>query len=122
MKSLLENINSPQDLRGLSRNQLPQLANEIREFILDTLSVKPGHLGAGLGVVELSIALHYFYNTPEDLLIWDVGHQSYPHKILSGRKSDFSALRQLNGISGFPNRSESEFDVFGTGHSSTSIS
>src|SRR5690625_7692654 len=89
MKSLLENINSPQDLRGLNRNQLPQLANEIREFILDTLSIKPGHLGAGLGVVELSIALHYYYNTPEDLLIWDVGHQSYPHKILTeiGRAS-----------------------------------
>jgi 1-deoxy-D-xylulose-5-phosphate synthase len=122
MESLLQHIESVDDLRKLNRSELPQLAKEIREFILDTLSVKPGHLGAGLGVVELSIALHYFYNTPEDLLIWDVGHQSYPHKILSGRKSDFSALRQLNGISGFPNRSESEFDVFGTGHSSTSIS
>lgn len=122
MKSLLENINSPQDLRGLNRNQLPQLANEIREFILDTLSIKPGHLGAGLGVVELSIALHYYYNTPEDLLIWDVGHQSYPHKILTGRKNKFDTLRQFNGISGFPSIDESAFDTFGTGHSSTSIS
>lgn len=122
MKSLLENINSPHDLRGLTRDQLPRLATEIREFILDTLSVKPGHLGAGLGVVELSIALHYHYNTPEDLLIWDVGHQSYPHKILTGRKDKFESLRQFNGISGFPTRDEGIFDTFGTGHSSTSIS
>lgn len=122
MKSLLENINSPQDLRGLSDKQLPQLATEIREFILETLSIKPGHLGAGLGVVELSIALHYHFNTPEDLLIWDVGHQSYPHKILTGRKNKFNTLRQLDGISGFPTRDESIFDSFGTGHSSTSIS
>ncbi len=106
----------------MSYSDLPRLSTEIREFILETLSVKPGHLGAGLGVVELTIALHHFYNTPEDLLIWDVGHQCYPHKILTGRKDEFHSLRQLNGIAGFPSRDESEFDVFGTGHSSTSIS
>lgn len=122
MASLLQNIDTVEDLRKLNESNLPGLAQEIREFILDALSVKPGHLGAGLGVVELSIALHYFFNTPKDLLIWDVGHQSYPHKILTGRKYSFSTLRQLDGISGFPNRFESEFDVFGTGHSSTSIS
>lgn len=122
MKSFLENINSPKDLRKLDKAELPTLSHEIREFILDTLSVKPGHLGAGLGVVELTIALHYHYNTPQDLLIWDVGHQCYPHKILTDRKSNFNTLRQLGGISGFPVRSESEYDIFGTGHSSTSIS
>lgn len=122
MKALLEQIQFPYDLRKLSRNDLPVLADELREFILDTLSVKPGHLGAGLGVVELTIALHYQFKTPEDLLIWDVGHQCYPHKILTGRKNDFHSLRQLNGIAGFPSRDESKFDVFGTGHSSTSVS
>lgn len=122
MKQILDHINSPEDLRKLNPNQLPQLAHEIREFILDTLSVKAGHLGASLGVVELTIALHHFFNTPEDLLIWDVGHQCYPHKILTGRKNNFDSLRQSNGISGFPARDESEFDTFGTGHSSTSIS
>lgn len=122
MKSLLENINFPSDLRKLEKSELPVLAHEIREFILDTLSVKPGHLGAGLGVVELTIALHYYFKTPEDVLIWDVGHQSYPHKILTGRKDRFNTLRQLNGISGFPSRAESEYDVFGVGHSSTSVS
>lgn len=122
MEQILDHINSPQDLRKLTQNQLPQLAHEIREFILDTLSVKAGHLGASLGVVELTIALHHFYNTPEDLLIWDVGHQCYPHKILTGRKNNFDSLRQSKGISGFPAREESEFDTFGTGHSSTSIS
>lgn len=122
MEQILNHINSPEDLKKLNPNQLPQLAHELREFILDTLSVKAGHLGASLGVVELTIALHHFYNTPEDLLIWDVGHQCYPHKILTGRKNNFDSLRQLNGISGFPAREESEFDTFGTGHSSTSIS
>lgn len=122
MKPLLDNINSPQDLKKIPAGQLPQLSREIREFILDTLSVKPGHLGAGLGVVELTVALHYFYDTPEDLLIWDVGHQCYPHKILTGRKKQFDTLRQSGGIAGFPAREESEFDVFGTGHSSTSVS
>lgn len=119
---MLDRINSPEDLRQIPYGKLPLLADELREFILDTLSVKAGHLGAGLGVVELSIALHYFYNTPEDLLIWDVGHQCYPHKILTGRKHNFNSLRQLGGISGFPAREENEFDVFGTGHSSTSVS
>lgn len=122
MEQTLDHINSPADLRKLNPNQLEQLAYEIREFILDTLSVKAGHLGASLGVVELTVALHYFYNTPEDLLIWDVGHQCYPHKILTGRKNSFDSLRQLNGISGFPARDENGFDAFGTGHSSTSIS
>src|SRR5690606_21885195 len=122
MESLLKQIHSPKELRQLDRSDLTQLATEIREFILDTLSVKAGHLGASLGVVELTIALHHYFNTPEDLLIWDVGHQSYPHKILTGRKNNFDSLRQLNGISGFPAREESEFDTFGTGHSSTSVS
>ncbi len=122
MKALLEQIQFPEDLRKLTRKDLPALADELREFILDTLSVKPGHLGAGLGVVELTIALHHYFKTPEDLLIWDVGHQCYPHKILTGRKDNFDSLRQLNGIAGFPARDESEFDVFGAGHSSTSVS
>ncbi len=122
MKSLLDHIHSPTELRQLKRSDLPQLSAELREFILDTLSVKPGHLGAGLGVVELTVALHHFYSTPEDLLIWDVGHQCYPHKILTGRKDQFDTLRQSGGIAGFPTRDESEFDAFGTGHSSTSVS
>lgn len=122
MKKWLEQIHNPADLRLLPEDRLPELADEIRVFILDTLSVKPGHLGAGLGVVELSIALHYFFHTPEDKVVWDVGHQSYPHKILTGRKEQFGGLRQKGGISGFPCRGESEFDTFGTGHSSTSIS
>jgi len=122
MKSLLDKISSPEDLRKLPREKLPQLSQDLREFILDTLSVKPGHLGASLGVVELTLAVHHYFNTPDDLLIWDVGHQSYPHKILTGRKDNFDSLRQLKGIAGFPAREESEFDVFGTGHSSTSIS
>lgn len=122
MDSLLDQIESPLDLRKLNPAELPNLADELREFILETLAVKPGHLGASLGVVELTIALHYFYNTPEDIVIWDVGHQSYPHKILTGRKTNFHTLRQLGGISGFPVSEESPFDSFGTGHSSTSIS
>lgn len=121
-EKLLSNINLPDDLRKLNVNQLPQLAQELRDFIIDIVSVKEGHLGASLGVVELTIALHYVFNTPEDLLVWDVGHQAYGHKILTGRKSVFHTNRQLNGISGFPKRSESEFDTFGVGHSSTSIS
>lgn len=122
MDNLLSKINHPKQLRAFETSQLTELAHEMREFILDTLSVKPGHLGASLGVIELTIALHYYYNTPNDLLIWDVGHQCYPHKILTGRKNIFESLRQKNGISGFPSRIESEFDTFGTGHSSTSIS
>jgi 1-deoxy-D-xylulose-5-phosphate synthase len=119
---LLDNIQTPADLRQLQLNQLPQLAQELRDFIIDIVSVKEGHLGASLGVTELTIALHYVFNTPEDLLVWDVGHQAYGHKILTGRKDSFETNRQLGGISGFPKRSESEYDTFGTGHSSTSIS
>lgn len=122
MKLLIDKIDSPKDLRQLNKSELPHLSHEIREFIIEALSVKPGHLGAGLGVVELTVALHYHYQTPEDILIWDVGHQCYPHKILTGRKNDFDTLRQLNGISGFPVRTESSYDAFGTGHSSTSVS
>ena len=123
MKSnLLSSINCPADLRQLDVNQLPQLAQELRDFIIDVISVKEGHLGASLGVVELTIALHYVFNTPNDCLIWDVGHQAYGHKILTGRRVNFHTNRQLHGISGFPKRSESEYDAFGVGHSSTSIS
>jgi 1-deoxy-D-xylulose-5-phosphate synthase len=123
MKSnLLQLINNPTDLRQLDEAQLPQVAQELRAFIIDVVSVKEGHLGASLGVVELTIALHYVFNTPEDLLIWDVGHQAYGHKILTGRQKNFHTNRQLNGISGFPKRSESVYDAFGVGHSSTSIS
>ncbi len=120
--TLLFSIHSPADLRKLKPEQLPQLAEEVRSFILDVVSVKPGHLGASLGVVELTVALHYVLNTPDDRLVWDVGHQAYGHKILTGRKDIFHTLRQLKGISGFPSRGESEFDAFGTGHASTSIS
>nr|WP_315173045.1 1-deoxy-D-xylulose-5-phosphate synthase [uncultured Flavobacterium sp.] len=123
MKSnLLEHINNPLDLRLLNEAQLPQLAQELRDFIIDIVAVKEGHLGASLGVVELTIALHYVFDTPNDLLIWDVGHQAYGHKILTERKAIFHTNRQLNGISGFPKRSESIYDAFGVGHSSTSIS
>lgn len=119
---LLDNIESPTDLRQLSLDELPQLAQELRDFIIHIVATKQGHLGASLGVVELTIALHYIFNTPYDKLIWDVGHQAYGHKILTGRKEIFETNRQLNGISGFPKRSESDYDAFGTGHSSTSIS
>src|SRR4051812_16955188 len=121
-ENLLSHIQSPIDLRLLDEEQLPDLAKELRDFIIDIVSVKEGHLGASLGVVELTIALHYVFNTPHDQLIWDVGHQAYGHKILTGRKAAFHTNRQLNGISGFPKRSESPYDTFGTGHSSTSIS
>ena len=122
MKNLLTHINSPKDLRQLSAEELPQLAKELRQFIIEVIASKEGHLGASLGVVELTIALHYVYNTPIDLLVWDVGHQAYGHKILTGRKSEFHTNRQFKGLSGFPKRDESEYDTFGTGHSSTSIS
>lgn len=121
-KGFLDHINLPKDLRQLSHDNLPQLAQELRNFIIDIVATKEGHLGASLGVIELTIALHYVFNTPKDLLIWDVGHQAYGHKILTGRKSVFETNRQLGGISGFPKRSESEYDTFGVGHSSTSIS
>ncbi len=120
--NLLLNINSPTDLRLLDEGQLPQLAQELRDFIIDIVAVKEGHLGASLGVIELTIALHYVFDTPNDLLVWDVGHQAYGHKILTGRRENFHTNRQRNGISGFPKRSESNFDTFGVGHSSTSIS
>ncbi|MEP3208238.1 MAG: 1-deoxy-D-xylulose-5-phosphate synthase [Maribacter sp.] len=119
---ILDKIESPKHLRELNSNALPQLAQELREFIIDIVAAKEGHLGASLGVVELTVALHYIFNTPNDKLIWDVGHQAYGHKILSGRKEIFDTNRQLGGISGFPKMSESEYDDFGTGHSSTSIS
>ncbi|MGY8909971.1 MAG: 1-deoxy-D-xylulose-5-phosphate synthase [Flavobacteriales bacterium] len=122
MKNLLDNISNPEDLRKLNPEQLPQLAKELRSFIIDIVSTKEGHLGASLGVVELTIALHYLFDTPNDLLVWDVGHQAYGHKILTGRKDVFHTNRQFEGIAGFPSRKESEFDAFGVGHSSTSIS
>ncbi len=119
---LLDQIEYPDDLKKLDKPQLIQLADELREFIIDEVSTNPGHFGASLGAVELTVALHYVYNTPYDRLIWDVGHQAYGHKILTGRKNRFHTNRKLGGISGFPNRSESEYDAFGVGHSSTSIS
>ena len=119
---LLETINDPQDLRKLQVAQLNELAAELRRFIIDIVATKEGHLGASLGVVELTLALHYAFNTPEDQLIWDVGHQAYGHKILTGRRDNFDTNRQLGGLSGFPKREESVYDAFGTGHSSTSIS
>ena len=122
MSKFLDHINSPSDLRKLNQNHLPQLAKELRKFIINIVATKEGHLGASLGVVELTIALHYVFDTPNDLLIWDVGHQAYGHKLLTRRKDNFHTNRQLNGISGFPKRSESVYDAFGVGHSSTSIS
>ena len=120
--SLLENINIPQDLKQLKSSDLPQVCEELRQFIVDVVSTKGGHFGASLGVVELTVALHYIFNTPYDQLVWDVGHQAYGHKILTGRKDRFHTNRVYKGISGFPKRSESEYDTFGVGHSSTSIS
>jgi 1-deoxy-D-xylulose-5-phosphate synthase len=118
----LNSIHSPADLKKLPREQLPALADELRQFVLDSVSKTGGHLSSNLGTVELSIALHYVFDTPHDRIVWDVGHQSYPHKILTGRRDRMNTLRQFNGLSGFPRRSESEYDAFGTGHSSTSIS
>ncbi|MGB4084538.1 MAG: 1-deoxy-D-xylulose-5-phosphate synthase [Bacteroidales bacterium] len=119
---LLEKINTPDDLRKLKRLDLVRLSNELRQHIIDEVSHNPGHLGASLGVVELTVALHYVYNTPYDKIVWDVGHQAYGHKILTGRKTQFNTNRKYKGISGFPRMSESEYDAFGVGHSSTSIS
>ena len=121
-KSLLQYINTPIELRLLKKKELPQLARELREFIINIVATKEGHLGASLGVVELTIALHYVFNTPTDQLVWDVGHQAYGHKILTGRRKNFHTNRQLGGLSGFPKRKESNYDTFGVGHSSTSIS
>jgi len=119
--SLLESIDSPEDVRKLSTQQLKELSRQLREFLLDSVSSTGGHLAAGLGTIELTVALHYVFNTPYDRLVWDVGHQSYPHKILTGRRKAMTGLRQKGGIAGFPKREESEYDAFGTGHSSTSI-
>lgn len=120
--SLLSKIDSPADLKKLPMDQLPQVCDELRQYIIDVVSVHGGHFGASLGVVELSTALHYVYNTPYDQLVWDVGHQAYGHKILTGRRDNFHTNRKYHGLSGFPKRTESEYDTFGVGHSSTSIS
>lgn len=122
MNSLLETIDFPEQLRQLERRQLPRLAQELRTFLIESVARTGGHLASNLGVVELTIALHYVFNSPEDKLVWDVGHQTYPHKILTGRRNQMHTLRMPNGIAGFPRRSESIYDTFGTGHSSTSIS
>ncbi|HET6253535.1 MAG TPA: 1-deoxy-D-xylulose-5-phosphate synthase [Puia sp.] len=119
---LLQTVGSPADLKKLSREQLQQLSDELRQYIIDTVSVHGGHFAASLGVVELTVALHYVFNTPYDQLVWDVGHQAYGHKILTGRREQFASNRKYNGLSGFPKRAESEYDTFGVGHSSTSIS
>jgi 1-deoxy-D-xylulose-5-phosphate synthase len=120
--NLLKNIEYPRDLRKLSVSDLPQVAQELREFIIDIVATKEGHLGASLGVIELTLALHYVFDTPSDSLVWDVGHQAYGHKIITGRKANFDTNRQFGGIAGFPTMAESEYDAFGVGHSSTSIS
>lgn len=122
MTTLLSLINSPDDLRQLDKNQLPQVANEIRALIIDSVQQTGGHISSNLGVVELTLALHYVFNTPEDRFVWDVGHQSYAHKIITGRRDQMHTMRQAGGLSGFPKRSESPYDTFGVGHSSTSIS
>src|ERR1700748_2845097 len=119
---LLDTVASPADTRGLSIAQLRQRADELRAETIDAVSTTGGHLGAGLGVVELTVAIHHVYETPKDILIWDVGHQCYPHKILTGRRDRMSTIRQKDGLSGFTLRAESEYDPFGAGHSSTSIS
>ena len=119
---LLQGINSPKDLRKLNQSQISELADELREFLLYTVGKTGGHFGAGLGVIELTLALHYKFDTPEDRIIWDVGHQTYPHKILTGRRDEMESMRQSNGLAPFPVRSESKYDTFGVGHSSTSIS
>src|SRR5512137_3032404 len=119
---LLSQINSPADLKKIGKEQLHQVCDELRQYIIDVVSVHGGHFAASLGVVELSTALHYVYDTPYDQLVWDVGHQAYGHKILTGRRDNFPTNRKYKGLSGFPKRSESEYDTFGVGHSSTSIS
>src|SRR5690554_6212610 len=119
---LLAQINTPEDLKKIGKEQLVQISEELRQFIVDDVSVYGGHFGAGLGVVELTVALHYVLNTPQDQLVWDVGHQAYGHKILTGRRDIFHTNRLYKGLSGFPKRKESDYDSFGVGHSSTSIS
>ena len=122
MSSLLDKINYPHDLRRFNKEDLPLIAEELRKELIDAVSTTGGHLGAGLGVVELTLAIHYIFDTPKDRLIWDVGHQAYPHKIITGRKDKIRTLRQGKGLSGFTKRSESEYDPFGAAHSSTSLS
>src|SRR5476651_365970 len=116
--NLLENIDSPADVRKLSRHQLTPLAHELRTYLLDSVSKTGGHLSSNLGTVELTVALHYVFNTPYDRLVWDVGHQTYPHKVLTGRRDRMDTLRMYGGLAGFPKRDESEYDTFGTAHSS----
>lgn len=115
---LLDLVNDTKQLRELAEDQLDQLRDELREYLLYCTGQTGGHFGAGLGVIELTVALHYVYNTPEDRIVWDVGHQTYPHKILTGRREEMLSIRQKDGLSGFPKRSESEYDTFGVGHSS----
>src|ERR1700720_3481155 len=119
---LLQTIDSPENLKKFNREQLQQLSDELRQYIIDVVSLYGGHFAASLGVVELTVALHHVFNTPYDQLVWDVGHQAYGHKILTGRRDNFPSNRKYRGLSGFPNRKESEYDTFGVGHSSTSIS
>lgn len=122
VEHLLDSIHFPEDLRHLSQDKLEQVCADLRQYIIDVLSENPGHLGASLGTVELTVALHYVFNTPYDRIVWDVGHQAYGHKILTGRKDIFHTLRKFKGISGFPNPAESEYDAFIAGHASNSIS
>jgi 1-deoxy-D-xylulose-5-phosphate synthase len=119
---LLSAIENSADLRALPERDLPALAQELRQFLIHTVSTRGGHFAAGLGTVELTIALHYVFNTPEDRLVWDVGHQAYPHKVLTGRRDQLSSIKQLHGLAPFPSRVESPYDCFGVGHSSTSVS
>ena len=121
-KSILDKINNISDLRTTPENELKILADDIRRYLIDSVSKTGGHFAANLGTIELTIALHYIYDTPDDILVWDVGHQTYPHKILTGRKDRMDTLRKINGLCGFPKRTESIYDSFGAGHSSTSIS
>lgn len=120
--NILQKINYPKDIKSLSKSELKELCNDVRQYIIDVLSENPGHLASSLGTVELAVALHYLFDIPNDTLVWDVGHQAYAHKVLTGRKEDFKNIRKLNGPSGFPRRNESSFDSFGTGHASTSVS
>src|SRR3954463_13032571 len=120
--TILDRVKSPADLRAMTRDELVQLAGDLRARLIDVCSRTGGHIGAGLGVIELTIALHYAFDTPRDQLVWDVGHQGYPHKLLTGRNDRFETLRQEQGISGFLKRSESEYDTFGAGHAATAIS
>ncbi|HMW68362.1 MAG TPA: 1-deoxy-D-xylulose-5-phosphate synthase N-terminal domain-containing protein, partial [Nitrosomonas sp.] len=122
MYPLLDRINSPIELRKLDRKQLPQLADELRQFLIESVASTGGHLSSNLGTIELTIALHYIFNTPYDRVVWDVGHQTYAHKVLTGRRAGMAKLRMKGGVAGFPRRDESEYDAFGTAHSSTSIS